>query len=289
MTLTKFNSQDAWNDFDNDISPEEAVKAERGRMIDVYSGPLTITNAVFKFDEKSQKDEQFFKFNITVTTPNNESRDIYSYWSLKTFRYGDKKTPIFAVQWKKLIRALGVEEEFSISAADKRQALAFQKKYMAFDENGVLQNLIGLQFYGEYAYKDGSYTLKKDKDTEKPWFIADAATGLPAIFPKIKRLKEGIGADGKPTLTDVFEHNVQLRGATMDSVKADATQNGIKTGMSDLVTQRAIPGINAQLLAERFGQNVKVLPVTPTASITDAQALVTGSDDDFGFDELPTG
>lgn len=271
--VKKFNMNDDFDDFDNDATQKDVDKSSFRGMIKVGTFHLEVVKAQLDRSKVSDKDPAFFAFNITVQNTAGDTRDIYSKFSFKKFKYGEKGTMIFAIKLREFFRAFGFPE-LSLKDIDKAQDREILKSYMVFDENGCLPFWEGLKFEGTFAYPKDSFHMEKDTHETKPWFLADS-NGNPHVFPSAK-----VFDDIKNETVDV--KNVVLRAATTDSLKSEAGISGIINDikMSELKFLKAIPGVNDAKLAKLVVE--KTATPAPKKSVVDPQTLVKGEkDEDF--------
>lgn len=273
--VKKFNVMDELEEFDNDATEKEVNKSTYTGMIGVGTFTLEVTKAQIHLTEKSAKDPAFYKFVITVVNSAGQTRDIYSQFSFKKFKYGEKNTLIFAVKLKEFFRAMGFPE-LSLKEADKIQDREILRKYMNCDETGVLHAWEGMKFEGTFAYGKDTFHIEKDNHETKPFVLVDA-NSQPHVFSELK-VFDDVTADYA-----VIPNSV-LRGATLDTVKSEAGINGVanKLSMSELKFLKPIPGANTQLLSRLQTPSAVKIDVKPNASV-DPQSLVTTgkSNDEF--------
>lgn len=272
--VKKFNPNDQFEEFDNDATEKDVSKASQTGFIKVGTFTLEVASAKLHLDKKSDKDPAFFKFVISVRNSAGETRDVYSQFSFKKFKYGEKGTLVFAVKLKELFRAFGFPE-LSLKDLDKLADKQLMQKYMTFDENGLLPLWEGLKFEGTFAYPKDSFHMEKDSHELKPWYLADS-NGSPAIFQSLKVFDDVTGGF-------IEAKNQVLRAATSDSLKSEAGVNGVasKIQMSELKFLKPIPGSNTTKLA-KFEIGSKPVEQAKT-TIVDPQTLVTPGKQNDGF------
>lgn len=291
-----------FDNFQNDLTEEEANKADRGNKswIKRYEGPLTITRMALKPKkngpktgspaekfETSEKDPAFFKVVVEVETPEGETALNHYMWSPNKFRYGtgDKATPFPWVELRKLMDAVGMVH-ISLQPSEIEGARKLIKKYFgSIDfETGEFPLWAGLQFHGKYDYTIGEFHSEKDGGA-KPFFVADH-DGKEAIFPSVKLLND----------ESEYEYftNIPIRAETFDKLKSIAGANQINLSGVKLKVLKPIEDANTELLARFDAPTAGPVPtpVAPKPVVNDAHSLVEkpknepkqeAADEDFPF------
>lgn len=273
--VKKFNMMDDLENFEGGGTPQEIAKATQTGFIKVGTFTLEVISAKLNSQKKSEKDPAFCQFVISLRNTAGETKDIYSYFSYKKFKYGDKGTLVFAVKLKEFFRAFGFPE-VSLNEAERVDAARLLKKYMACDENGLIPLWEGLKFEGTFAYPKDSFHMEKDSHETKPWYLADA-NGNPAVFAKVKVYNDVTGD------TDEVSNQV-IRAATTDALKSEAGINGVskQIQMSELKFLKPISGANTLQLA-KFEIGSKPVEPQVKTTIVDPQTLVTPGKQNDGF------
>lgn len=264
--MEKFTSADAWSNWKNDATEEEALKVEQQSrtLIERYEGELRVVSAQMQFDKVAASDPDFFKFIVTVETPTGDVKELMYFYSFKKFKYGLKGTLFLAQKIKSLFRALGFGE-LSLKDSGAANDLVLQQKFLGgWDDDGFLPKWAGLRFHGVINYKTGSSHIKK---TGEVFAIVDEMDNV-RIFPSIKALN---------VETNTFEEklNTPIMAVTRDLVKAFAGQVGLTLSYPELLTLKPIQGANDSQIA-LFGPQ-KSIPIVPVSKL-DAHSHVTEAD-----------